>query len=259
MSALAGQTDLSGRVVVITGGAGYLAGEIAQGFAEAGANVALADVAERPCEERAAGLSGLGSRAMALEVDVANEQSVVDMAGSAIAEFGHIDVLVNTAGRTFFKTPEALTLEEWDTTWQTNVTGTFLCSRTVGPHMVERGAGSIINFGSIYGIVAADQSIYGDSGWNSSPAYAASKAAIIHLTHYLAKYWGPRNVRVNSVSPGGVFNDQDAGFIQRYSAKTPMGRMADRTDVTGAVLFLASDGAAYVTGQNLAIDGGFSL
>ena len=251
--------DLKGKVALVTGGAGYLAGDLADALASAEATVVLADVDGDRCVAQADELAARGLDVTGVGLDVTSEESVSATVQRVIDQRGRIDVLVSTAGRTFFKQALELSLEEWNTTWQTNVTGTFLCARTVGAHMLERGAGSIINFGSIYGIVAADQSIYGDSGRNSSPAYAASKAAIIHLTRYLAKQWAPGGVRVNCVSPGGVYAEQQEEFVRRYVAKTPAGRMAERSDMRGVILFLASDASSYVTGQNIAVDGGFTL
>jgi NAD(P)-dependent dehydrogenase (short-subunit alcohol dehydrogenase family) len=140
-----------------------------------------------------------------------------------------------------------------------NAGGTFLCCQVFGEAMKKRKQGSIINLGSIYGVVAPDQGIYGKSGINSPAVYGASKAAVIQLTKYLASQWGAHGVRVNCLSPGGIANNQHAAFVANYSKKSPMGRLIDKKELKGAVVFLASDAASSVTGHNLLVDGGWTL
>lgn len=250
--------DLTGKSAVVTGAAGLLAEQIVSALASAGAGVLLADKDGPKAGERAASLTRQGYKTFACEVDVTMESSVSTMVGTALDRFGGLDILVNAAGRNFYTSVETLSLEDWDETWHSHVTGTFLCCRAVGAHLVKQRSGSIINIGSIYGIVAADHRIYGTSGWNSTAAYAASKGAVIQLTRYLAAYWGHTGVRVNCISPGGFFNHQPRNFVDRYTDKTPLGRMGNENDMRGAVVFLASDASTYMTGHNLVVDGGWT-
>ena len=139
-----------------------------------------------------------------------------------------------------------------------NATGLFSMTKAFGDHMAEQNGGSIINIGSIQGMVGPDYSLYEGLGWGSPPDYFFHKGGMINFTRYVAARLGPRGVRCNTLSPGGFFNDQDPRFVERYSRRTALGRMADDTDLKGAVVFLASDASAYVTGINLPVDGGYT-
>jgi len=262
--------SLEGCVAVVTGALGLLGQEHCRCLAEAGAHVIAADLAEENCSELAESLS---TRSLGRFLDVTDPDSVRALLDSVMKEFGHVDVLVNNAGVNDMVEDPLLALQEsmfenyplqmWKKFMDVNVSGVFLCSQVLGSQMARQGKGSIINIASTYGIVAPDQSLYctptGEQAFFKSPAYPASKGAVIAFTRYLAAYWGRAGVRVNALSPGGVQNGQDTFFIEQYSRKTPLGRMAKRTDYQGALLFLASGASSYITGENLVADGGWTI
>ncbi len=151
-------------------------------------------------------------------------------------------------------------MELWNKTLAVNLTGVFLCSQEFGKVMAKRKKGVIINIASHYGLIGADQRIYGKSGLNLSASYAASKAGIVNLTRYLASYWRKKNIRVNTLTPGGVLNRKHHSreFVKKYSERTILNRMANENEYNGAILFLISDASSYMTGGNLVIDGGWT-
>lgn len=260
---------LDSRVVVVTGAAGLLGSRYVRSLAAAGAHVVAADLDLDECEKV---LSPIPGRHMAVEVDITDEKSVTAMTELVMADFGRVNALVNNAAASdMVERPalaadlsrfEAYPIEEWRRMLDANVTGTFLVSQSVGAVMAEAGGGSIVNIASTYGMVGPDQSLYrrsdGTQPFYKSPAYPASKGAVIAFTRYLAAYWGHRGVRVNTLSPGGVENRQDDEFVRSYSQRTPLGRMASPSDYSGAVVFLCSDASLYMTGANLVVDGGWT-
>lgn len=258
--------DLSGRVAIVTGGAGTLGFAMSESLAQLGAHVVIASRNADNCREKAALLSKDNPEAVGLELDVTQEDSIKSMTAKVLERFGRIDVLVNNALSGKRGGVEEMTLEDWEISLRGGLTSVFLCAQIVGQEMVKRKSGVIVNIASIYGIVAPDQSIYGKTGINSPPNYAAVKGGVVQLTRYLATYWAKDNIRVNMITPGGFYNEKfEKGlpdydlFVRNYCRKTPLGRMAVPEDIKGAIAYLASDASRYVTGANLVLDGGFSV
>jgi len=191
------------------------------------------------------------------QADLTEPEAVKRMASEVLAHFGRVDVLVNNAGIGIFTPFEARTEEEFDAVLDINVKGGWRCIQAFRGAL-EKTKGNVINIGSVYGVVSPDPRVYGDSGRNSSEVYGASKAGVIQTTRYFAVHLAPAGIRVNSITPGGVFAGQDPAFVEAYEARTPMGRMGRPDDLAGAVVFLSSDAASYVTGHNLVVDGGFT-
>ena len=246
---MANKYDLKGKKVLVTGSNGQLGRALVRAFLGSSAFVYATDLQDEIAEKPAS------KNYEYLRMDVTDENSVLAAAG----KIKELDVLVNNAGIGIFTPFENRTPQEIDQAMDVNIKGTILCAKIFSRGMAKRKSGRIINVGSIYGVVPADKKIYGDSGRNSSEIYAATKAGVIHLTRYLAAYLGERGIAVNSISPGGIFNNQKESFVKNYTGKTPMGRMAQTADLVGAACFLASDDAGFVTGQNITIDGGFTL
>lgn len=250
--------DLSGKTALLTGASGQLGTAFAHALSTAGCRMALADLEsqKRACEALA---KKLATDAKAYVLDVSDAASTEKAVAAAWKDFERIDVLVNNAGIAVFTPFEKRTPEEFHKVMAVNVEGTFHCTQSVVKRMQADGkGGSIVNIASVYGVKSADHRIYGNSGRNSSEVYAASKAAVIHLGRYLAAYLGKDGIRVNCISPGGVHNNQEPEFVRQYEHKTPLARMARPDDLTGALVYLASDASRYVTGHNLIVDGGFT-
>ncbi len=265
-----GRFDLTGKVAVVTGGAGILGRHFVAGLAEHGAAVAVIDLERDAVNDIAAAIRDKhGVRAIGVACDITAETAVLAAADRIESELGEIDILHNNAATkgpdlsAFFQPVEAYDLETWRGVMAVNVDAMFLVAREIGGRMAARKRGSIIQTASIYGVVAPDPRIYQDSQYlgqtiSTPPVYSASKAAVIGLTRYLAAYWGPSNVRVNAITPGGVESGQNETFVMRYSARVPLGRMARADEMVGALVFLASDASSYVTGQNIIVDGGLT-
>ncbi len=261
--------DLQGRVAVVTGATGLLGREHCKALAEAGAHVVVADLDGDACTQFA---QSLPVESIGVNLDVTRKPSVEEALSLILKKWGRIDVLVNNAAvndkveghqqfleRSSF---EQFPVEQWEKSLSVNVTGVFLCCQVFGAEMARKGRGSIINIGSTYGVVAPDQSLYldreGRREFFKSPVYPATKGAVISLTRFLSAYWGSVGVRVNTLSPGGVENGQPEHFIDAYSKKTPLGRMAGPREFRGALVYLASDASSYVSGANLLVDGGWT-
>lgn len=261
-----GAFDLTGKTIVLTGGAGILGSRMAQMLLLNGAAVAIVDRDASAIERVTQQLNAHEQRLRAYVVDITKRGEVADLAPRVERELGRVEVLVNNAAtksENFFEPFETYPSEDWEEVMSVNLTGAVNCCQQFGGEMARRGKGAIINTLSIYGIVAPDQRIYAGSMYEGRPintpaVYSASKAALWGLTKYLATYWGDKGVRVNAVTPGGAFSGQNDTFVENYSRRVPLGRMADPTDIAGAVVYLASDASGYVTGHNLVVDGGLT-
>lgn len=264
--------DISDRVVIVTGGAGLLGTQYAHTLADAGAHVVIADLDGKAALNLAGEVTNSnGVKALGLETDVSNPDSVKQMVSNTIEQFGRLDALVNNAAidpkfdqehqGEHINRFEDFPFEAWQRALAVNVTGMFLCAQAVAPIMLEAGRGVIVNVSSTYGLVGPDQRIYDREGQPAQfkpVTYSVAKAAALGLTRYLATYFAGTGIRVNTITPGGVFAGHDDEFVQRYSAKTVLGRMADADEIGSALLFLVSDASSYMTGANLVVDGGWT-
>ncbi len=254
---------LDGKVVVLTGAAGIIGSEVTRLFLESGARVFAMDREAALLEQK---LGQSHESLMTYVADVANKDSVHGAFARLQGTWGVPHVLLNNAATksaNFFEPFETFALDEWNEVMAVNLTGAMLCAQVFGGAMADRGLGSIVNTLSIYGIVAPDQRIYEGSEYlgrpiNTPAIYSASKAGLWGLTKYLAAYWGHRGVRVNAVTPGGIFSGQNDTFVKNYSARAPLGHMAQTDDIAKAMCYLASDAAKYITGHNLVVDGGWT-
>lgn len=250
---------LDGRIALVSGGAGIVGASIVRGLAEAGATVVVASRNPDTCGEVAARMVDEGWKAEAEVCDFTLEAEIAGLRDRLLARHGRIDVLFNNAvaragGELFDTSPE-----QWDTVMALNSHGFFLSCRLFGEVMKQQGAGSIVNIASIYGMVGPDFTIYEGTPVHNTVSYSFAKGGMLNMTRYLASYLAPHGVRVNAISPGGVETAQTPGsFLANYNRKVPMRRMAQGLDLQGAAVFLASDAAAYITGQNIAVDGGWT-
>lgn len=258
--------DLRDKVVILTGATGRLGLHYCDVLSELGAHVVLFDLDEDKCQRVAGDLEErYGTKPLGLKVDVSKKVDVYAGVDSVVGRYGRIDVLINNAAAqqlTVFSGNlyefEDFPLEVWQANLDVNLTGAFLCCQAVGKQLVKQGGGVILNIGSVYGVVACDQRIYGDSKINSSIAYATTKSGLINFTRYLASYWQGKNIRVNCLSPGGVYNNQNPEFLENYTYRTMLKRMATPEDLSSTLLYLVSDASRWVTGTNLIVDGGWT-
>lgn len=265
--------DLTGRVVVITGGAGLLGTRHANAVAGVGGIPILLDIDGSGASQRAVELEGTYHvRAMGIACDVTRPEDVRGALDATLSAVGRVDVLINNAavdpklddpaGVASSMRVEELALAEWEHQISVGLTGAFLCCQAFGAHMGAQGRGVILNIASDLALISPDQRIYRRKGirLEQQPVkpitYSVVKTGLLGLTRYLATYWADRNVRVNALSPGGVYTDQPEEFVQRLTNLIPMGRMARLDEYEAAVVFLVSDASSYMTGSNLVMDGG---
>jgi NAD(P)-dependent dehydrogenase (short-subunit alcohol dehydrogenase family) len=257
--------DLTDRVAIITGGGGLLASEHAIALAAYGAKVILADFNEDKCNQAVETLSKEGVTAAAKFCDVTKKESWENLLTEVVKEFGRVDILINNAGFTnqsksanFDASFENFPLEDWNAIMNVNLTGAFLGCQVIGRHMLENGKGSIVNIASLYGVVSPNHKIYPGTGISQPVAYSVSKHGVVSLTKYLATLWAEKGVRVNALTPGGIFNEHKGLFLERFKQLNPIGRMSDKTELRGGIVYLASDASSHVVGHNLIIDGGWT-
>lgn len=238
------------KIIVITGSSGLIGSKITASLRSEGAVVIETDLNFTTVTE------------FTYTMDITSETSVTETVADIVKKYGHINGWVNNAfprTKDWGNKVEDLPFESWKLNVDMHLNGYFLCCKTVLEQMKKQGNGSLINMASIYGVVAPDFTVYEGTAMTSAVAYSAIKGGIVNLTRYLASYYGPSQVRVNSVSPGGIFDHQPAPFVANYSKKVPLRRMGNPADIVPAIHFLLSDEASYVTGHNLMVDGGWSI
>jgi NAD(P)-dependent dehydrogenase (short-subunit alcohol dehydrogenase family) len=247
--------DLTGRVAIITGGSVGLGRQMAEALAEMGASLVLCARKKERCLRTASELQASGAKVLALACDVKDPASIQSVVDTTLERFGRIDILINNAGTSWGAPVETMTLEQWNKVIETNLTGTFLFSQTVGRTMIAQRSGKIINIASVAGL-------RGSSPKFSAIGYSASKGGVIIFTKDLACKWGMHNIQVNAIAPGWFPTDMSEKVIERNKelllAGIPLGRFGGPQDLKGAAIFLASSASDFVTGQILAVDGGQS-
>jgi NAD(P)-dependent dehydrogenase (short-subunit alcohol dehydrogenase family) len=278
MTAPSARYDLSGRTALVTGAGGLLGRQHTAALVEAGARVVVTDIGLEQCETAIATIREIAPKAdlVPFALDVTSQESIQAAAIDLSSRGVDIDILVNNAaidpkvtsmpGVMHSSRFEAFPVAQWQTEIAVGLTGAMLCAQVFGTPMAQRGRGVILNIASDLGVIAPDQRIYRQPGVGRDEeqpvkpvTYSVIKHGLIGLTKYLATYWADRGVRVNAISPGGVFNNQDPAFVERLTRLIPMGRMAKVDEYRSAVQFLCSDASSYMTGQNLVMDGGRSV
>lgn len=274
MSTIQEKFSMTGRVGIVTGGGGQLGFEFSKTLAEAGAKVVVADLNMEHATRATSRLIEAGYDVMPFQLDITSPESTKSLVAETLKCYGRIDVLVNSAGLDPKFDPDAAAkglvpgtfedypLEQWNEALNVNLTGIFLVTQACVKQMVAQGKkGSIINICSTYGLNGPDQRIYIKDGKRVAfkPVYyTTTKAGVMGFTKYLASYYAGTEIRVNALTPGGVYNNHEEYFVKNYSAKTILGRMANKDEMNGALLFLASEASSYMTGNNVIVDGGWT-
>ena len=247
--------SLKDKVVLITGGAGLYGSRILEGLLEAGGTVITASRSVDNARKIVDEFKSKGLDAHAKYVDHTDHESIMKLKADIVDEFGGLDVFINNAvARPMKRYLDPL--DSWKTSMDVNASGMFDIVREMADQIDKRGGGVIVNIASMQGMFGADFSLYEGTDMDSPPDYHFHKGGMIALTKYLARKLGPKNIRVNSVSPGGLYSGQDDKFLKKYNKKVPLGRMAGHDDIKGVVVFLASQASSYVTGENILMDGG---
>jgi NAD(P)-dependent dehydrogenase (short-subunit alcohol dehydrogenase family) len=265
MRSLQSLMNLTGRVALVTGGAGHLGGAMSEALAEQGAALVVLDLEDEACSKAADDLhAAYGIDTLPLAVDLADEAAVRDVPSRVVERFGRLDILINNAalvGTSALKgwaTPfPEQSADTWRLALEVNLTAPFVLTQAAAPSLAASGHGSVVNIGSIYGLVGPDPGLYAGTPLGNPAAYAASKGGLLQFTRWLATVMAPL-VRVNAITVGGVWRQQSETFHERYLARTPLKRMAIEEDLKGAAAYLASDLSAYVTGTNVVVDGGWT-
>ena len=263
--------DINNRLAVITGAGGMLGSEIAKALAQYGANIILVDIDTSKINRLSKHLkTKYNKKYIPITCDVSIPKDVKAMTEKIENEYGPIHILINNAAtkgsslKKYFDPIENYDHDVWKNVMNVNLDGMYLIAKEIGAKMAQRKNGSIIQIASIYSSkMASDQRIYKGSRYldtkiNTPAVYSVSKAGVVGLTLHLASYWASKKVRVNTLSPGGIYSGQNQKFVDNYSKRVPLGRMAKKEEMIGAILYLSSDASSYVTGQNIFVDGGLS-
>jgi len=249
------------KIVLITGSCGQLGSELARTYARQGSKVCVTDINKLSCEHLVKELDQISSeKHIYFQMDVTSTDSVADMVQRIEEKGFQINTLINNAGVGVFSDFFERTKDEFMKVVEVNLFGTFNCIRQISKHMINNKLNSsIVNIGSIYGVVSSNPSIYTDCTRKNSEVYSATKAGVIQMTNYFAVHLANQKIRVNCVSPGGIFNDQGKDFVKNYSERTPQQRMAETGEIVNAIIYLADNNlSSYTTGQNLIVDGGLT-
>lgn len=255
--------ELNGKVIAITGACGLVGRAFCEAVAQFGGHVVLLDIAAAKPAEQAEALAARHKRDMlGIELDVSDRSSVNAALERILSSFNRLDGLVNAhqnKSHLIFEPFEKVTDENWDTVVEINLKGTFLTCQIMGAWMAENGGGSIVNMPSTYSVVAPNQNLYKGTSLGCPSAYSASKGAIDALSRYLASYWAAKRVRVNMITPHGVWNNHEAQFEENFARFSPMQRLSYNHEVAGALVYLLSDASSYVTGDNMLVEGGWTV